>query len=118
MFAAHVRLKLLALRIGRCLQVFPTKVRSFGLGLNNSLSRLGAIMAPYLAVELARRGHADIAEVIIGGMCLVAAICASALPLETSGRALEVSNFGLFEVLGLTACLPELDKALVLQSLL
>ncbi|KAK9784698.1 hypothetical protein WJX73_003774 [Symbiochloris irregularis] len=76
-------------------EVFPTKVRSFGLGLNNSLSRFGAILAPYLAVELARSGHADIAEIIIAAMCLLAAVCASALPLETSGRALEVEGAGV-----------------------
>lgn len=47
-------------------------------------------MAPFLSVDLAQRGHADVAEGIIAGMCLLAAACAFALPLETSGQPLLV----------------------------
>lgn len=73
-------------------QVYPTKVRSFALGCNNALSRFGAILAPYLAVDLAQRGSmgAALTEGIIAGMCLIAAACVFALPLETSGQPLQV----------------------------
>ena len=90
--------------------MFPTKVRSFGLGCNNSLSRFGAIIAPYLAVELAQRGHASVAEVIIGSMCLLAAVCAAALPIETAGQQLVVSLgcvHRLLLPLHRTSCLPD-----------
>ena len=70
--------------------MYPTRVRSFALGLNNSMSRLGAIIAPFLSVDLGQGGHLQLAEGAITGCCLVAAICTCVLPYETSGMNLQV----------------------------
>lgn len=56
------------------------------------MSRVGALLAPFLAVDLASRsaGAARGAEGIIAGCCLAAAAATVALPLETRGRQLTV----------------------------
>jgi hypothetical protein len=71
-------------------QVFPTRVRALGLGVCNVMSRIGALLSPFLTVDLVVRGYPAIAEVAIGGACLAAAVATAALPLETSGKALMV----------------------------
>ena len=74
------------------MQVYPTRVRSFALGMNNSLSRVGAIMAPLVAVNLGAGGHLRTAEVIVAAFSIVAAACVLGLPFETSSRSLEVRS--------------------------
>ena len=60
------------------------------MGVANSLSRLGAILAPFLAVGLVRSGHAGAAEAALGAACLVAAAATLALPIETKDHELAV----------------------------
>lgn len=74
-------------------QVYPTKVRSFALGLNNSMSRLGAILAPFVAVDLGQSGHIQVAEGLITAICILAAILAFSLPYETAGQSLQVAIY-------------------------
>ena len=71
-------------------QVFPTRVRALGLGVCNVMSRIGALLSPFLTVDLVERGYPAIAEVAISGACLAAAVATAILPLETSGKALMV----------------------------
>ena len=72
------------------LQMYPTRTRAFALGVNNALSRVGAMLAPFLAVDLAERGRADVAEGVIAGMCALAAAAVLFLPRDTSGKLLTV----------------------------
>ena len=53
------------------------------------MSRLGAILAPPLAVDLGQSGHLRLAEGVIAGICLIAALCTCLLPYETAGRDLQ-----------------------------
>lgn len=69
-------------------EVFPTTVRSVGLGVTNSFSRIGGIMSPFVAVSLVQAGHLHAAEGILAGFCAVASVFALLLPIETKGRAL------------------------------
>lgn len=71
-------------------QVYPTSVRSVGMGLTGSLSRLGAILSPFVSVGLVRNGYTPLAEILLAVACIVAAGCSLALPIETKGRALTV----------------------------
>ncbi|CAL5229494.1 g12830 [Coccomyxa viridis] len=71
-------------------EVFPTKVRALGLGVNNAMSRVGALLSPFMAVALVERGMPHAAEGIIAGICVLAAIATLCLPLETAGKALLV----------------------------
>ena len=73
------------------LQVYPTSVRSLGVGATNAFSRLGALVSPFISVMLVRNHHQAAAVSLLGGACLVAAACALLLPVETKGRALQVS---------------------------
>lgn len=69
-------------------EVYPTTVRAFGLGSCSSFSRIGGMVAPFIAQVL-------IAQSVIGGITLFAVICficslsAFTLPIETKGRALK-----------------------------
>ena len=65
-------------------------MRALGLGVNNVMSRIGALLSPFLAVDLVVRGYPAAAEVAIGAACFAAAVATGALPLETSGKALMV----------------------------
>ncbi len=83
--------------LGPAAQAYPTTARTFALGCNNAMSRVGALLAPFLAVDMASRSAAAAhgAEGIIVGCCLAAAVATAALPMETSGRQLTVrSNEG------------------------
>ena len=65
-------------------------MRALGLGVNNAVSRIGALLSPVLAVSLVERGLPQAAEGIIAAACIVAAIAVAFLPLETAGKALMV----------------------------
>ncbi len=58
------------------------------------MSRVGALIASFLAVDMASRSAAAAhgAEGIIAGCCLAAAVATAALPMETSGRQLTVRD--------------------------
>ncbi|KAK9821616.1 hypothetical protein WJX81_008270 [Elliptochloris bilobata] len=75
-------------------EAYPTTARTFALGCNNAMSRVGALLAPFLAVDLASRSTAAAhgAEGIIAGACFVAAAATAALPLETRGCQLTVTG--------------------------
>ncbi|EIE20417.1 MFS general substrate transporter [Coccomyxa subellipsoidea C-169] len=73
-------------------EVFPTRVRTFGLGVNNAMSRIGALVSPFLAVDLVERGSPGIAEGTLALACLAAAVACAFLPLETSGKELAVDG--------------------------
>lgn len=73
-----------------CMQMYPTRVRSFALGLNNSMSRVGAIVSPFVSVNMIKSGHLRGAEGVIAGFCIAAAFCICCLPKEKPSRSLEV----------------------------
>ena len=75
---------------GYDLQVYPTSVRSVGMGVTGSLSRLGAILSPFVSVALVGSGYTSLAEILLAIACFGAAGCSLALPIETKGRALAV----------------------------
>ena len=70
--------------------MYPTRVRSFALGLNNSMSRIGAIVSPFVSVNMIKSGHLRGAEGLIAGFCIAATFCICFLPKEKASRSLEV----------------------------
>ena len=69
-------------------EVYPTKVRGFGLGVLNSVSRVGAIVTPYVAQVLFRTS--DYATITIyAGSSLVLIVLSLLLPIETKGKLLK-----------------------------
>ena len=72
------------------LQVYPTSMRSMGVGVASSVSRLGAILSPFVSVALVRSGFTPLAEALLATACLAGAAAALLLPIETQGRPLLV----------------------------
>eukprot|EP01026_Neomeris_dumetosa_P050056 TRINITY_DN4381_c0_g1_i1.p1 TRINITY_DN4381_c0_g1~~TRINITY_DN4381_c0_g1_i1.p1 ORF type:complete len:407 (-),score=57.81 TRINITY_DN4381_c0_g1_i1:195-1415(-) len=67
-------------------EVYPTYVRTFGLGFFTSLSRIGGLVAPFVSVDLAGNGHAKAAEGILMTLCFISSVFTCLLPIETKGR--------------------------------
>ncbi|KAK9841410.1 hypothetical protein WJX74_005255 [Apatococcus lobatus] len=69
-------------------EAYPTAVRSFGLGIANMCSRVGAVLAPFFAVYLVRQHLASFVEVFMAASCFLAAAAGLCIPIETAGRSL------------------------------
>ncbi|XP_034635011.1 putative transporter SVOPL isoform X1 [Trachemys scripta elegans] len=72
-------------------EVYPTTIRALGMGTSGSLCRIGAMVAPFIAQVLMSASFLG-ALCLFSGMCVVCAISAFTLPIETKGRALQVCN--------------------------
>ncbi|KAJ8262447.1 hypothetical protein GJAV_G00166590 [Gymnothorax javanicus] len=68
-------------------EVYPTAVRSFGLGISTSFSRIGGMIAPFIAQVLMAKSVV-LAQLPFMLACFVCAMGALLLPIETRGRAL------------------------------
>ncbi|XP_071509288.1 synaptic vesicle 2-related protein-like [Diadema antillarum] len=68
-------------------EVFPTHVRSIGMGLCVAASRMGAILTPFIAQVMIK--HSVMITICTYGVfCLLASIVSVILPVETKGRIL------------------------------
>ncbi|KAJ8382707.1 hypothetical protein SKAU_G00034850 [Synaphobranchus kaupii] len=68
-------------------EVYPTAVRSIGLGVSTSFSRIGGMIAPFIAQVLMSRSVV-LAMLPFALSCFLCAGGALLLPIETKGRAL------------------------------
>ena len=66
-------------------ECYPTSARTFGLGLCNACSRLGAFAAPLVAVWLLQLSGPAAAEACMAGACAAAAMATAALGAEAAG---------------------------------
>lgn len=71
-------------------EVFPTSVRATGVGLCNSMARIGGSLAPAAGVLLIGNGRSRLAEAVLAFVSLATSGAAANLEVETSGRGLEV----------------------------
>ncbi|XP_075795670.1 putative transporter SVOPL [Pelodiscus sinensis] len=69
-------------------EVYPTTMRALGMGTSGSLCRVGAMVAPFIAQVLMSASFLG-ALCLFSGVCVVCAISAITLPIETKGRALQ-----------------------------
>ncbi|XP_019344775.1 putative transporter SVOPL isoform X2 [Alligator mississippiensis] len=69
-------------------EVYPTTMRALGMGTSGSLCRIGAMVAPFIAQVLMSASFLG-ALCLFSGVCIVCAISAFTLPIETKGRALQ-----------------------------
>ncbi|XP_043397475.1 putative transporter SVOPL isoform X3 [Chelonia mydas] len=69
-------------------EVYPTTMRALGMGTSGSLCRIGAMVAPFIAQVLMNASFLG-ALCLFSGVCVVCAISAFTLPIETKGRALQ-----------------------------
>jgi len=68
-------------------EVYPTSCRTLAMGMCSSVGRLGGIVTPYIASILIRI-YPSLPVGIYAGSCLIAAVVALLLPIETMGRKL------------------------------
>ncbi|XP_045648521.1 putative transporter SVOPL isoform X3 [Ursus americanus] len=72
-------------------EVYPTMMRALGMGTSGSLCRIGAMVAPFISQVLMSASFLG-ALCLFSSVCVVCAISAFTLPIETKGRALQVSD--------------------------
>ncbi|XP_021567421.1 putative transporter SVOPL [Carlito syrichta] len=72
-------------------EVYPTTMRALGMGTSGSLCRIGAMVAPFIAQVLMSASFLG-AVCLFSFVCAVCAISAFTLPIETKGRALQISR--------------------------
>ncbi|CAM6017667.1 unnamed protein product [Sphagnum balticum] len=69
-------------------ELYPTKVRSTGLGFCNSGGRLGGFLCPFVAVGLVESGHRVVAVSLFALVPLLTSIATFLFPVETQGQRL------------------------------
>ncbi|XP_041110297.1 putative transporter SVOPL [Polyodon spathula] len=69
-------------------EVYPTTMRSVGMGFCNSASRIGGMTAPFIAQVLMSKSVAT-ALCPFSVACFICAVAVWFLPIETTGRALQ-----------------------------
>ncbi|XP_021119319.1 putative transporter SVOPL isoform X7 [Heterocephalus glaber] len=69
-------------------EVYPTTMRALGMGTSGSLCRIGAMVAPFISQVLMSASILG-ALCLFSSVCVVGAISAFTLPIETKGRALQ-----------------------------
>ncbi|OAY48705.1 organic cation/carnitine transporter 7 [Manihot esculenta] len=69
-------------------EIYPTSVRSTGVGVASSMGRIGGMVCPFVAVSLVQSCHQTAALLLFVGVVFVSGICACFFPFETKGREL------------------------------
>uniref|UniRef100_A0A2K5CNI7 SVOP like n=1 Tax=Aotus nancymaae TaxID=37293 RepID=A0A2K5CNI7_AOTNA len=69
-------------------EVYPTTMRALGMGTSGSLCRIGAMVAPFISQVLMSASVLG-ALCLFSSVCVICAISAFTLPIETKGRALQ-----------------------------
>ncbi|KAF7814617.1 organic cation/carnitine transporter 7 [Senna tora] len=72
-------------------EIYPTSVRTTGVGIASSVGRIGGMICPLVAVGLVHGCHQTIALLLFEIIGLVSGICVVLFPLETMGRELQDS---------------------------
>jgi len=80
-------------------EIFPTNIRTLGLGMSSSISRIAGMITPYIATVLIKFSP-SIPVGIYGGSCLLAFVLSHLLPYETNGRALANDTSDVEHVIG------------------
>ena len=66
-------------------EVYPTVLRSVGVGSCSGVARFGAMLTPYIAQVLMKQSFPGAVSVYV--LCsLVSSLCCLLLPIETRGR--------------------------------
>lgn len=72
-------------------QMYPTSVRTTGVGTASSVGRIGGIICPLVAVALVQSCHQIIALVLFEFIIFISGVAVTFFPLETNGRSLNDS---------------------------
>ena len=83
-------------------EVYPTAIRTSGLGAAFAFARLGGMLSPFVGQNLVENGKAVAAQLIMCACCIVSAIASMALRVETAGVALQDTASTDVELVGVT----------------
>ncbi|XP_059456253.1 organic cation/carnitine transporter 7 [Corylus avellana] len=72
-------------------EIYPTSVRTTGVGVASSMGRIGGIMCPLVAVGLVQGCHETASIVLFEIVIFLSGICVVLFPFETKGRELSDS---------------------------
>ncbi|GAA0185373.1 secondary carrier transporter [Lithospermum erythrorhizon] len=67
-------------------ELYPTSVRSTGVGVASSVGRIGGMLCPLVAVGLIHGCHQTIAVLLFESVVLIAGFAVLSFPFETQGR--------------------------------
>ncbi|GFO32724.1 synaptic vesicle 2-related protein [Plakobranchus ocellatus] len=71
-------------------ELYPTSIRTLGMGIASAWARVGAMLTPFVAQVLLSHSVAT-ATWVYGILCFLCCICCFLLPIETKGRAMPQS---------------------------
>eukprot|EP01118_Nematostelium_gracile_P002562 TRINITY_DN1278_c0_g1_i2.p1 TRINITY_DN1278_c0_g1~~TRINITY_DN1278_c0_g1_i2.p1 ORF type:complete len:509 (-),score=104.22 TRINITY_DN1278_c0_g1_i2:167-1693(-) len=66
-------------------EVYPTSIRSTAMGVCSALSRIGAMLAPFVA-QVITKSSVNLALGIFGGIAFCASAACMLMPVETAGK--------------------------------
>ncbi|KAG2725877.1 hypothetical protein I3843_01G084900 [Carya illinoinensis] len=72
-------------------EIYPTSVRTTGVGVASSMGRIGGIICPLVAVGLVQGCHQTVSIVLFEIVIFFSGICVVLFPFETKGRKLSDS---------------------------
>lgn len=71
-----------------CPEIYPTAVRSTGVGVASAVGRIGGMICPLVAVELVTNCHQISAIILFEAVFILSGISVMLFPFETKGREL------------------------------
>ncbi|XP_049413634.1 organic cation/carnitine transporter 7-like [Solanum stenotomum] len=71
-----------------CREIYPTSVRSTGIGVSTSVGKIGAMLSPIIAVQLVRGCHQMAAIICFEAVVVLSAASVLLISVETKGREL------------------------------
>lgn len=79
-------------------EVYPTSVRSTGVGVASSVGRIGGMLCPLVAIGLIQGCHRVAAIILFGAVSFLSGICILLFPFETKGRDLSDTVSGTKQI--------------------
>lgn len=76
-------------------EIYPTSIRSTGVGIASSVGRIGGIVCPLVAIGLVHGCHQTTAVLLFDFVIFLSGLAVSFFPFETSGRELSDSASSL-----------------------
>ncbi|KAK2378386.1 Organic cation/carnitine transporter 7 [Trifolium repens] len=70
-------------------EIYPTSVRTTGVGIASSVARIGGMLCPLVAVALVHACHQTVAVLLFEIIALLSGICVMFFPVETMGQELQ-----------------------------
>lgn len=71
-----------------CPEIYPTSVRTTGVGVASAVGRIASMLCPLVAVNLVSDCHRIAAISLFEGVLIFAGVCVMLFPVETKGREL------------------------------